>query len=124
MAEISGVEGFVLAGGVEIEATDWSFDGEAAIVDRTSFMTRGKPKNAAGQENGSVTINGVNSTTTALAAKGVRKGVLITFRLGVTANLFIDIVVRVGRLSHNQNKDNGSGWTINGQQYGDVTIVL
>lgn len=123
MAEISGTEGYVLAGGVEIEAADWSIDGDAAVIDRSSFLSRGLPKNATGQQTGNITVNGVNSTTTALTAKGVVRGALVTFRLGVTANLWIQVVGRVSKVMHNQNKDSGSNWTINAAQYGDWTPV-
>lgn len=123
MAEISGTEGSVLAGGVALEASEWSGDFDQAVIDRSNFTTNGEPANAPGQRTGSITMRGPVSTTTALAAKGVTRGTLIVFRLRVTPNLLIQVAGRVGKCNWNQNKDTGSDWNVQASQYGPVTIV-
>lgn len=123
MAEISGTEGSVLAGGVALEASEWTWDGDQAVIDRSNFTTNGEPLNAPGQRTGAISMSGPVSTTTALAAKGVTRGALVTFQLRVTANLRVQVVGRVSKVNYKQNKDSGSDWVINAAQYGAATLV-
>lgn len=123
MAEISGVEGSVLAGGVALEASEWSFDGDQAVIDRSNFTTAGEPLNAAGQRTGAISMSGPTSTTTLLGPKGVARGALVTFRLKVAANVWVEVRGRVSKFTINQNKDQGSNWSVQAAQYGPATIV-
>jgi len=123
MAEISGTEGSVKAGGVAVEASKWSASLKQAVIDRTNFTTSGEPRNAAGQRTGAITMSGPYSTTTALHAKGIIRGQLVTFVLGITASLAITVQGRVEDVTHDQDKDAGSNWSISAQQYGAATVA-
>lgn len=121
--EISGTEGSVTGAGVALEASEWDFDGDQAVIDRSNFTTGGEPANAPGQRTGAISMSGPVSRTTALAAKGVTRGSLVVFQLRVTANLMLQVVGRVSKCKWGQNKDTGSNWTVQASQYGPITIV-
>lgn len=123
MAEISGTEGFVRVGGVAVEASEWRANLKQAVIDRTNFTTGGEPRNAAGQRTGTITMSGPRSTTTNLAALGITRGSLVTFVLGITASLGLTVVVRIADLDFSQNKDNGSDWSLSGEQYGAAAVT-
>lgn len=123
MAEISGVEGSCLAGGVALEASDWSADLDQAVIDRSNYTTAGEPSNASGQRTGSISMNGPISTTTALAAKGVTRGTLVLFRLRVTVTLYIEVYGRVSKFNATGSHANGANWSVQASQYGAATIV-
>lgn len=123
MAEISGTEGSVLAGGVALEASDFSWDGDQAVIDRSNYTTQGEPSNAGGQRTGNISMSGPVSTTTALAAKGVTRGTLVLFRLRVTANLWVEVRGRVSKHNLTGSHANGNNWSIQAAQYGAATIT-
>lgn len=125
MAEISGVEGSVLAGGVALEASECSIDLDQAVVDRSHWGTAGEPLNAAGQRTGTISASGPVSTTSNLALKGVTRGSLVTFRKNVNSagTVFIQVQGRVSKVSLNNNKDQGPNWSITASQYGPATLT-
>ncbi len=123
MAEISGTQGSVLAGGVALEASDWSWDGDQAVIDRSNYTTAGEPRNASGQRTGQISMSGPVSTTTALAAKGVTRGTLVTFRLRVTDTLYVEVQGRVSKYNMTGSHANGANWSIQAAQYGAAAIV-
>jgi hypothetical protein len=124
MAELSGVEGSILADGQALEAVEWSIDRDCAVVDRTNFTTNGLPLNAAGQKTGSISASGPVSTTSQLAAKGIVEGALVTF-VGVAraSQCYASVRGRVSKITINNNKDNGPGWSLQASQYGEATVV-
>lgn len=122
MAEISGVEGSVLANAVALEASDWSFDRDCAVVDRSNYTTGGEPLNARGQRTGTMSMSGPTSTTSALALKGVDVGSLLTFRFRATPLIWVEMRGRVSKINGTGNKDNGSNWSIQAAQYGAATV--
>lgn len=124
MAEISAVDGGVLANGAQLEASEWSADLDQATPDRSSWLTAGEPLNAAGQRTGTITVSGPASTLTALTAKGVARGSVVTFKLylSVLSNVFIQVNGRVSKFAPKNDKDNGPGWSITAAQYGAATI--
>lgn len=125
MAEISGVEGSILAGGVALEASECSIDLDQAVVDRSHWGTAGEPLNAAGQRTGNLSASGPVSTTSNLVLKGVTRGTLITFRKRVNSlgTIFVQIQGRVSKVSLTNNKDDGPKWSIQASQYGPATLT-
>lgn len=125
MAEISGTDGSVTAGGAALEATEWSADLDCAAPDRSSFLSAGSPRNASGQRTGTITMQGPISTTTNLTGKGIALGVLVTFKLfiSVSAGISIQVQGRVTKFNPKNNKDPGPDWSVTAQQYGDPTLV-
>ncbi len=121
--EISGTEGRVFSGGVEIEAADWTADLDQAAVDRSSFKTRGEPLNAEGQRTGNITVSGPLSKATLLVDAGVIRGRVVSFRLTATTNVEVTVRARVTKVSYGSTKDNGPNWTINAAQYGAASLA-
>lgn len=121
--EISGVEGSVLVNGTEIEATDMSWDGDYAVIDRSNYTTAGNPYNAGGQHTGNISANGPISRITQLVAKGVVGRALLTFRLRVTPTIYVEVQGRVSKHNMTGSHANGANWTINAAQYGPPTLV-
>ena len=95
--EISGTEGSIMVGVNAIEGSDWSADLDQAIIDRTNFTTLGEPLNASGQRTGSITMNGPVSTTSSLTLAGISLGLKVTFKLGITAAIFVTVTVAYRR---------------------------
>lgn len=123
MAEISGVEGSITAGGAALEASEWSADLDTAVIDRSNFTTAGEPVNARGQNTGTITASGPASTTTNLAGKGITRGALVTFVLRMTANVAVTVQGRVSKISYSNSSSDGPKWTVNAAQYGAPSFV-
>src|SRR5262245_3238094 len=116
---ISGVEGFVQAGGISKPCDKWTASLKQVVVDRSNFMTAGEPLNAAGQRTGDITIEGPYE-----APIGIDRGQLVTLTLGISATPFAVVVTaRVSDLTVNNDKDSGPRWSITASQYGPATVT-
>ena len=124
MAEISGVEGAILANGVALEGVEFSMDRDCAVIDRSNWTTNGLPLNAAGQKTGSISASGTVSTTSDLQGKGVIEGALVTF-VGVckASQCYVSVQGRISKITINNNKDQGPNWSLQASQYGAATVV-
>jgi hypothetical protein len=124
MAELSGVEGAILADGQALEGVEFSIDRDCAVIDRSNWTTNGEPLNAAGQKTGSISASGPVSTTSDLQGKGVIEGALVTFVGVCRANAnYVSVRGRISKITINNNKDNGPGWSLQAARYGAATVV-
>lgn len=121
--EIGGTSVSLLANGYSLEVADFSTTRRQAVIDRSSALSAGEPRNASGQKTGTIQASGPRSETTALVAKGVTLGSLVTFRQRVTPNLYLDIVCRISEETLTCGHAKGADWSITGEQYGAATPV-
>lgn len=121
--EIGGTSVFLIANGFSLEVADFQTTRRQAVIDRSSALSAGEPRNASGQRTGQLTASGPRSETTALVAKGVTLGSLVTFRQQITANLWLEIVCRIGEETLTCAHTKGADWSITGEQYGAATPV-
>lgn len=123
MAEIGGTEVSMLANGVALEVADFGWSGRQAVIDRSNATTAGEPRNASGQRTGQITASGPRSTTTALIAKGIVRGALVTFRIRATANIYVEVQARISQEEFSCGHTKGADWSITAEQYGAATFA-
>lgn len=121
--EIGGTDVSLLANGYSLEVTDFETVRRQAVIDRSSVLSLGEPRNASGQKTGTFRASGPRSTTTALVAKGVTIGSLVTIRQRATENLYLDIVIRISEETLSCSHTKGADWSVSGEQYGAATPV-
>ena len=116
---ISGVDGFVQAGGLSLKADKWTADLKQVVVDRSNFTTAGEPLNAAGQRTGDITMEGPYE-----GVIGVDRGQLVILTLGISQSqqLAVVLTARVSALNFTNDKDSGPRWSLTASQYGPATI--
>lgn len=123
MAEIGGTDVSMLANGFALEVADFQRTNRKAVIDRSNATTLGEPRNATGQRTGQITASGPRSTTTALIAKGIVAGALVTFRVRATPNLYIEVQARISEETMTNGHTKGSDWSITAEEYGAATYV-
>jgi hypothetical protein len=116
---LSGTSGYVQADGVAKSGDKWTFNGEQVAVDRANFTTSGEPSNAAGQRTGQITFEGPYED----APLGVDRGTVYTFKLGITAAIFLSVPGRVTNVTFSNDAKDGPRFSITAQQHGAANLA-
>src|SRR5262245_41554384 len=113
----SGTQGYVRIGGVSKTASKWTADLKQVVVDRSNYTTAGEPLNAYGQRTSDITVSGPYE-----GPLQVVRGSLVDVVLGISADLFITVRMRVGGVQFTKDKDGGPEFTLTGNQYGPASV--
>lgn len=116
---ISGLEGYVLVGGVAVTADEWSAPLDQAIVDRMNFMTNGEPFNAAGQRTGQITFSGPYEGPII-----VQRGTVYVFKLGFNTSFYVLINARIKNVTLSNKANDGPRFQIQAAQIGSAGLAI